>query len=99
MRVYGDTSFLVKLVTEEAGSTEAMSEFRRLDFPPLYFLSVHKLEVANAIRQRAFHLGRSAPSGQRASIARAREAGLARIDKWLARGWLAETAADHEAAF
>ena len=60
MRAYADTSFLVKLITDEPGSEAAMAEFRRLDFPRLFFLPLHGLEVANAIRHRVFHLRRSA---------------------------------------
>ena len=98
MRAYADTSFLVKLVTTEAGSEQAMADFRRLDFPRLLFLPLHGLEVTNAIRQRTFHLRRTFGAGQRAAIARERDAALARIDHWLARGWLIEAAADCEEA-
>jgi predicted nucleic acid-binding protein len=98
MRAYADTSFLVRLVTDEHGSEAAMAEFRRLEFPPLFFLPLHTLEVTNAIRQRAFHLRRTVESGQRAGIARARDAALARIERWLKRRWLVEAAADWDEA-
>ena len=98
MRAYADTSFLVKLVSDESGSISAMAEFRRLDFPPLFFLPLHALEVANAIRHRAFHLRRSTESGQRAAIARERDAALARVERWLKRGWLIDAAADCDEA-
>ena len=54
MRVYADTSFLVRLVNREPASEAAMAEYRRLHFPPLFFLPLHALEVTNAIRQRVF---------------------------------------------
>src|SRR4051812_10393715 len=38
MRADGDTSFLVRLITDERGSEAAMAESRGLDFPPLFFL-------------------------------------------------------------
>ncbi|MDB6041237.1 MAG: hypothetical protein JWM99_5078, partial [Verrucomicrobiales bacterium] len=38
MRVYADTSFLVRLVSIEPESADAMAEFRRLEFPELFFL-------------------------------------------------------------
>lgn len=98
MRVYADTSFLVKLVTTETGSEEAVAEFRRLDFPRPFFLPLHALEVTNAIRHRAFHLRRSVAGGQRAAIARERDAALARIERWLGRGWLIEATADCDEA-
>jgi len=94
MRVYADTSFVIKLVTEEPGSKAAMAEYRRLDFPPLFFLPLHALEVTNAIRHRAFHLRRSLESSQRTAISRERDAALARIKHWLKRGWMVEAAAD-----
>ena len=98
MRAYADTSFLVKLVTAEPGSEATMAELRRLHFPPLFFLPLHALEVTNAIRHRAFHLRRSAGSGQRAAIARERDAALARIERWLKRRWLIEATADCDEA-
>ena len=98
MRAYADTSFLVKLVTTESGSEAAMAEFRRLDFPRLFFLPLHALEVTNAIRHRAFHLRRSVRSEQRVVIARERDAALARIKRWVERGWLTEAAADCDEA-
>ena len=98
MRAYADTSFLVKLVADEPGSEATMAGFRRLGFPPLFFLPLHGLEVTNAIRHRAFHLRRSIESGGRAAIARERDTALARIERWLKRGWLIEAAADCDEA-
>ena len=98
MRTYADTSFLVRLLTDEPGSEPAMAEFRRLRFPPLFFLPLHDLEVTNAIRQRAFHLRRSADSNQRAAIARERDAALARIERWFSRRWLIGGAVDLDEA-
>jgi predicted nucleic acid-binding protein len=98
MKAYADTSFLVKLVTSEPGSQEAMAEFRRLGLPRLIYLPLHALETTNAIRQRAFHLRRSGGAGQRASITRERDATLARIERWLKRGWLMEAAGDCDEA-
>lgn len=99
MRAYADTSFLVKLVTEEPGSKSAMAEFRRLDFPPLFFVSLHALEVTNAIRQRAFHARRSAAVGQRRAVTRERDTALARIEHWLKRGWLMDAALEWDQTF
>jgi predicted nucleic acid-binding protein len=98
MKAYADTSFLVKLVTREPGSQEAMAEFRRLGLPRLIFLPLHALEATNAVRQRAFYLRHSAGTGQRASVARERDAALARIERWLKRGWLMEAAVDCDEA-
>ncbi len=53
MRTYADTSFLVQLLSEEAGSREAIAEYRRLNRPPLFYLPLHALEVENAIMAKA----------------------------------------------
>lgn len=98
MRAYADTSFVVKLVTDEPDSRAAMAEFRRLDFPPLFFLPLHQLEVTNAIRQRAFYQRRTIASGERGAIARGRDTALARIERWLKRRWLIETTVDSDEA-
>jgi predicted nucleic acid-binding protein len=98
MRAYADTSFLVKLLTAETGSESAMAEFRRLSFPPLFFLPLHALEVTNAIRQRVFHLRRSSAPRQRAAVARERDAALGRIERWVRRGWLIEATTDYDEA-
>ncbi len=96
MRVYADTSFLVRLVGAEPGTEAAVAEFRRLDFPALFFLPLHHLEVVNAIRQRVFHQQRSAPGSRRATLLGERDAALMRLQRWVRRGWLIEIAADFE---
>ncbi len=98
MRTYADTSFLVKLLTGEPGTADAIADYRRLGRPPLYFLLLHDLEVSNAIRQRAFHQRRSAPASGRAAIAREREAALGMLRKFIARGAFVESAIDLEDA-
>ena len=65
MRAYADTSFLVKLLSEEPGAAEAVAEYRRLHRPRLFYLPLHALEVENAIRHRAFHERRVRPAGER----------------------------------
>src|SRR5437773_1762934 len=80
------------------GSEAAMAEFRRFDFPPLFFLPLHGLEVTNAIRHRAFHLRRTIESGRRTAITRERDTALARIERWIERGWLIDAAADCDEA-
>ena len=68
MRAYADSSFILRLVMIEAGSEDTMAEYRRLKYPPLFFLPLHALEVRNAIRQRAFHQRRSISSGERQHV-------------------------------
>ena len=100
MRCYADTSFLVKLLTEEADSERAIAEFRRLGFPRLFYTSLHALEVANAIRQKTFHRRRSVTSNRgRTALARERDAALMRLERALKRGWLLDSATEYEKAF
>ena len=98
MRVYADSSFLVKLLAREAGSEGAVAEYRRLRLPRLFFVTLHALEVENAIRQKAFHQRRSLPSGERAQAAREKSAALARLQRMLERSLLIEVASDWEDA-
>lgn len=79
MRVYADSSFIVRLVTAEPDSELAVDEYRRLDRPRLFYLPLHALEVENAIRHRAYHQRRSVPPNKRRDIARERDAALSRL--------------------
>jgi len=74
-----------------------MSEYRRLDCPRLFFLPLHALEVRNGILQRAFHQRRSLSSGVRQDVTRDRDAALARLQLFIARGNLMEVTLDLEA--
>ena len=99
MRTYADSSFILRLVTGEAGSLETIAEYRRLGSPKLFHLPLHALEVQNAIQQRAFHQRRSLSSGERQHVARERDAALARVERLVARRALLEVTLDMDAAF
>jgi predicted nucleic acid-binding protein len=98
VRAYADSSFILRLVTIEAESENAMAEYRRLDYPPLFFLPLHSLEVRNAILLRAFHQRRSISSGDRQHVARERNAALARLEHFMARRTLLDVALDMDTA-
>jgi predicted nucleic acid-binding protein len=98
MRTYADSSFLVKLLSGEAGAAEAVAQYRRLRRPRLFYLPLHALEVENAIRHRAFHERRIRPAGDRTQITREREAILARVSQFLKRGALEELTLDMDSA-
>lgn len=98
MRVYADTSFLVRLVTEEPGTESAMAEYHRRGRPAMFYLPLHSLEVANAICQRAFQLRRSAPASERAAIKRETETALALLSKFIARRVFIESSVDMDKA-
>ena len=85
MRTYADSSFILRLVTGEADSPQVVATYRRLRAPKLFFLSLHALEVRNAILQRAFHQRRSVSSGERRHVARERDGALARIENLVRR--------------
>lgn len=96
MRVYADSSFILRLLTIDPESEEAMAEYRRLDCPRLFFLPLHALEVRNGILQRAFHQRRSLSSGSREPVARERDAALSRLQSFIARRNLVEVSLDME---
>ncbi len=98
MRVYADTSFVVKLIAREAGTDEAVAQFRRLGRPALPFLPLHALEAENAIRARAFDLRNSVGSRERSQVTRDAAAALHRLSHLSARGALVETSGDWDAA-
>ena len=97
MRTYADSSFILRLLTGEADSPQVIAEYRRLGAPKLFFLPLHALEVRNAILQRAFHQRRSAAAGERAQVARERDAALARLELLLTRRALLDVALDLDA--
>ena len=98
MRAYADSGFILRLVTGEADSPQAIAEYRRLDSPRLFYQPLHALEVRNAILQRAFHQRRSIASRQRQHVARERDAALARLEHLVACRALLDVALDMDAA-
>src|SRR5262249_31370797 len=98
MRTYADTSFLVKLLSEEPGASEAVAEYRRLNRPHLFYLPLHALEVENAIRHRAFHERSNSSAKERPRIIRERHAALARVDQYVRNGTLRQAGLDMDAA-
>jgi len=98
MRAYADTSFLVKLLTQEPGTTAAVELYRRIGRPPVLFLPLHALEVANAVRQRAFHQRHTTPSSERAAIKRERDTSLALLQKFISRRAFVEISQDMDTA-
>lgn len=98
MRAYADTSFLVKLLTQEPGTTTAVADYRRLGRPPVFFLPLHNLEVTNAIRQRVFHQRHATPPSDRFAIRRERDTALALLHKYISRRAFVEISQDMDSA-
>ncbi len=94
MRTYTDSSFILRLVTRDADSSQTIAEYRRLGSPRLFFLALHALEVRNGILQRAFHQRRSTPSDARQQITRDRDAALGRLTQLIARRALLDVDVD-----
>jgi predicted nucleic acid-binding protein len=97
--VYADSSFILRLVTAELGSEEAIAEYRHLDYPSLFYLPLHDLEVRNAILQRAFYQRHSTDTGERRNIARDRDAAFGRLQHYIKRRALLEVTLDTDVAF
>jgi len=94
VRAYADSSFVLRLITTEPGSLEAVAEYRRVGKPRLFFLPLHALEVRNGIRQRAFHQRRSNLSGERKHVARERDAAFDHLEHLVRRRTLLEVSAN-----
>lgn len=98
MRVYADTSFLVKLLTQEPGTAAAVANYRRMGRPPVFFLPLHSLEVSNAIRQRAFHQQHTLRSSNRSAIRRERDASFGLIRTYISRRAFVEISLEIDSA-
>ena len=84
MRVYADSSFVLRLVLTEPGSPDTVAKYRRLGKPGLFFLPLHSLEVRNGILQRTFHQRNSSSPGERKHAARERDAAIGRLEQFIA---------------
>jgi predicted nucleic acid-binding protein len=80
VRTYADSSFLLRLLTGETDSPDAIAQYRRLGKPRLFYLAIHALEVRTAILQRAFHGRRSLSGSERANVAHIRDAAFGRLE-------------------
>src|SRR5689334_10820301 len=98
MRAYADTSFLVRLVTEEPGTEAAMAEYHRRGRLAMFYVPMHALEVANAVRQRAFRLQQTSPPSNRTMIKRETDAALNLLSKFISRRVFIESSVDAEKA-
>ena len=98
MRAYADSSFILRVLLSEAGVTHAVTEYRRIGRPNLFYLGLHALEVENGIRHRAFHERRILPSRERMNIRREYDAAFSRLNHFLKTGVLREVSLDMDSA-
>ena len=99
MRYYADSSFIVKLISFEPDSEEAIAEFRRIGCPSLPLLALHELEICNAILHKAWHQRQSLPSRERRNVEREKQAARARLNRMVQRGSFQRVSPDWEVVF
>ena len=99
MRVYADTSFIVRLIRTESDSPGAIDAFRRLGRPTLFFVPLHQLEVRNGILQRSFFQKHSASTEERRQATRERDQAFRLLDFFLTRGTFREIKVDCDLVF
>lgn len=85
---YGDSSFVLRLLSNEAGSEHSVAVFRRLGRPNLAFCPLHEIEVRNGLRMKAFMVMRSRSAVRKKELIRELSAWEARLERFLERGVL-----------
>ena len=85
---YGDSSFVLRLLTNEVGSAMAVAAFRRLGRPALAFSPLHEIEVRNGLRMKAFMEMRSRTPADKTEFNRELSAWEGRLERFLERGTL-----------
>jgi hypothetical protein len=99
VRFYADTSFILRVITPEDDSGDAVGELRRLERPQLFYTALHGVELQTSIRQRAFHDKRSAAPDKKAHVLQRRDRELARLAALRERGAFLEVEIDFAEAF
>jgi predicted nucleic acid-binding protein len=92
MRMYADTSFLLRLLVRDDTSETAVAAHRSLGRPDFVFTSLHRLEITNAIRLRTFLAANGALAATRKELTRAEEAAFRRLAHALRAGALIPSA-------
>lgn len=85
---YGDSSFVLRLLTNEVGSAIAVAVFRRLGRPALAFSPLHEIEIRNGLRMKAFMEMRSRTAAGKTELNRELSAWEGRLERFLERGTL-----------
>ena len=85
---YGDSSFVLRLLTHEVGSPRAVAVFRRLGRPGLAFGPLHEIEIRNGLRMKAFTEIRSRTAANRRELGRELLEWEGRLERFLDRGTL-----------
>lgn len=86
MLSYADSSFLVRLLTHEAGSDVLSAAYRRRKCPPMAFGPLHDLEVRNALRWKVWIERQQAGAAQLQRVVAQRATWESRLDVYFRRG-------------
>jgi predicted nucleic acid-binding protein len=98
MKVWADSSLMVRMLTPEAGTAAVRVALRKLKHPRLFFTPLHELEVVNALRVKFALASREVPARQRPALERQLGFALARLEAGRSRGVFVETAMDWPSA-
>jgi len=85
---YGDSSFVLRLLTNEVGSARAVAVFRRLGRPALAFSPLHEIEIRNGLRMKGFTEFRSRSAAGKTELQRQLAAWEGRLERFLERSVL-----------
>jgi predicted nucleic acid-binding protein len=94
MKVWADSSLLVRMLTPETGTSAIRAAVRALKYPRLFFTPLHELEVVNALRVKFALASREVPARQRPALARQLDSALARLKVSRSRGVFLEVVLD-----
>jgi predicted nucleic acid-binding protein len=83
---YADSSFLLRLLTNESGAASAMAAFRRFGAPRLVSGPLHELEVRNGLRLKAWIEQQGLSEARMRQIMVLQAEWEARLQRHLARG-------------
>ena len=87
MRVWADSSVMVRMLTPEAGTEAIRAAVRKLKHPRLFFTQVHELEVVNALRVKFALASKEVAVRQRPALERQLESALGRLEAVRSRGF------------
>jgi predicted nucleic acid-binding protein len=90
MKMYADTSYLVRLLVRDADNEAALAAQRKLGRPFLVFTPFHRLEVTNALRLRSFAV-KGAVSAVRRQVLKEQAEAERRLQACLTRGLFTAT--------
>ena len=94
MKVWADSSLMVRMLTPETGTAAIRAAVRTLKHPRLLFTPLHELEVVNALRVKFAVASKEVPARQRPPLTRQLESALARLKVSRSRGVFLEVALD-----